>query len=201
MRVSVTDIDAFRYWRENEDASTDELVSRLRREPKADTRPQAIGKAFHSFLEHASDGDFDTGNAEGFSFLFDFDGELSLPAFREVKAEKLYRIDGETLELVGVVDAMEGRTVTDHKTTSQFNAERFMDSMQWRFYLDMMDADCFEWNVFEIKDDGADTVKVRSFHPLKQWRYPGMAQDINRVLHDFVLFVRANAPDLLRAAA
>ena len=52
MRMSATDLDAFRYWRDNEDADLGALVSQLRRELPP-TEPMLAGTAFHKALELA----------------------------------------------------------------------------------------------------------------------------------------------------
>lgn len=201
LRLSVSTVDAYRFWREHEDAPVEELIAKLRGLKTPESRPMALGKAFHKALELSTIGVFDVLESDGFVFEFPCDVCLSLPELREVKAEKVYFVAGHYVEVVGVVDTLDGRSVEDHKTTAKFDAERFSDSYQWRLYLDMFDADVFRWNVFEIKDEGGALIEIRSFHPLTQYRYPGMGADVNAMLCEVLAFVESHAPDLLDEAA
>jgi hypothetical protein len=85
---------------------------------------------------------------DGYTFEFDCDCEIEIPKVREIRGFKKY---GE-LEVTGQCDCVSGKTIIDHKTTGQFDPDRFMFGYQWRFYLDIFDADVFRWNVFEIQE-------------------------------------------------
>jgi len=197
MRVSVTDLDAFRSWRYSEDGSLDELLARLRRE-EPPTEQMLAGSALHAALEHAEAGEVTTLDRDGFTFHIEADVSLALPELREIKAEKVYVVDGLPVVVVGKVDTLYGNTVDDHKTTSHFDAERFLDTYQWRFYLDIFDADRFRWNVFEMAE-GAEprTYRVFGFHQLDQYRYVGMHEDCMDLLREFVAFARTHMPELI----
>ena len=52
LRISVTDIDQWRYWQESEDMDLSELLKRLRRQGDA-TEAMAVGTALHRALELA----------------------------------------------------------------------------------------------------------------------------------------------------
>lgn len=202
MRISVSDVDSFRYWRDSEDGDLSELLSRLRREAPA-TEAMVAGKALHKALELSPSGDFTELKSEGYLFTIETDCELSLPDIRELKATKEYAIDNLIVTLVGMVDAVHGKRVDDHKTTSRFDAERFLDSFQWRAYLDIFNADHFRWNVFEMTQVAAKEYRVFGFHRLEQYRYPTMLEDIERDLTEFVRFARVHLPerfDMQRAA-
>ena len=102
-------------------------------------------------------------------------------------------IVGDTeVTLVGKVDAWQGLTVYDHKTTSQIDAERFMSSYQWRFYLWMFNARQFVWNIFQTAPDPKTprAYRVREFQQLTQWAYQALADDCMHELSEFVAFVR-----------
>lgn len=195
LRVSVSDVDAYRYWCASEDADLPGLLARLRRE-EPPTELMAAGSALHRALELAADGDYSVLEADGYRFTLDLDCELPLPAIRELKATKDYIIDGVAVTLVGKVDALQGLTVVDHKTTSRFDAEKFMDSFQWRAYLDIFEADHFRWNVFEMAElPEPRCYRVFGFHPLDQFRYPALRSDVVRELRRFVGFARAHLPE------
>lgn len=196
LRVSASDVDAFRYFLANEDAELADLLAQLRRETPQ-TEPMRAGTALHKALELSTPGNHGELKADGYTFEFKADGEIELPEIRELKGTVEREIDGCLVTLVGKVDAIHGKRVDDHKFTSRYDAERFMGSYQWRVYLDLFGADEFRWNVFEgrpISDDPTWYV-INNVHRLTMHRYPGMSDDVERALARFVDFARAHLPE------
>jgi hypothetical protein len=197
IRVSASDIDAFRYYLANDDAELADLLAQLRHETPP-TEAMRVGTALHTALEMVRDGDYSELASGGYTFAFAIDGEIDLPEIREIKAIKDYIVDDCIVTLVGKVDAIHGKRVDDHKFTSRYDAERFMGSMQWRIYLDVFDADEFRWNVFEGREDSDDPGRryvITALHQLVEHRYPGMRDDIERELRRFVEFTRRFLPE------
>lgn len=201
LRVSASDIDALRYYLADDDAELADLLAQLRRQTEQ-TESMKVGTALHAALEACGPGDYRELAANGYSFVFDLDGELDLPDIREMKATREYVVDGCTVTLVGKVDAIHGRRVDDHKFTSRYDAERFMASMQWRIYLEVFEADEFRWNVFEGRADTNDPQRyiIYAVHPLRMHRYPDMAADIDRELRRFVDFARRHLPERIQSS-
>lgn len=188
LRLSVSDLDQFVYFK-NSDQQIDELMRRLRKQEPA-TPAMATGIAFHTALEFAQEGSYIALEAEGYIFNVLGHVSLDLPELRELKAEQAVYINPNlAVTLVGKVDAIDGLTVHDHKTSSRFDAERFFDTYQWRFYLEMFKADTFQWNVFVLKQTGLTEYDVTEFHQLKQHRYIGMAADCADLLREFLEFL------------
>jgi hypothetical protein len=199
VRISVTELDAYRRYRDNEDAELETLLSQLRKQ-EPPTRAMLAGKALHSILEKAGPGDLHVAEQDGFRFTFKVDCELALPAVREIKGDiKLYTTT-EPITLVGVVDALEGLTVHDHKLTARFDAERYADSYQWRCYLVMFGGRKFIYNVF-VGDEDADGFTVYDFHQLPLYAYPGMHDDVQREVSEFAAFIALHLPERLEALA
>lgn len=198
LRVSVTDLDQLRYFRSS-DMELAELLARLRKEAPP-SEAMLAGTAFHTILENAGLGELTEVAQDGFTFRFDLDAEIALPRIRELKLEKVYMIDGVTVTLVGKVDALEGLTVYDHKTTSRFDAETYADAIQWRAYLDMFGANRFVYNVFETTQKD-DVRIVKDFHPLTFYRYPMLSADVLAALTDFVGFAREFLPERMKKEA
>ena len=159
------------------------------------------GIALHNALEHATCGEFAELSADGYVFVFPENAEIALPVVRELKAEKVYMVGGVAVTVVGKVDTLQGKSVEDHKTTSQFDAEKYMGTFQWRYYLDIFNADHFRWNVFVLSNVDEKVYEVRAVHPLNQYRYPGMADDCMELLREFVDFARVNLPERFMAQA
>lgn len=199
MRISVSDIDSYIYFRNSEEMELDAILRRLRREEEP-TREMAMGTAFHAILEDASAGqEFSVLERDGFRFVFDVDAELALPPVRECKGEMPIMVDGTPVTLVGKVDGIDGMRIWDHKLTGRFDAERYAENMQWRMYLWMFGAWQFTYNVFTRYEQPDGTILVREFHSFDFYAYPGMEADIMRELREYVAFVREHLPEKVAA--
>lgn len=201
LRVSTTEIDLLRRFYDEEDADLADLVRQLRRLMPS-TEAMEAGSALHKALETAEPGDHKGFEQDGFTFSFETDVAIQLPAIREMKATATYEIEDTTVTLVGKVDAIHGRKVYDHKFTARFDADRYLDSYQWRIYLELFGADAFQWNIFVAIESAPRNYLIRDFHNLTMHRYPGMREDVERALADFVRFARFHLPErFVRAAA
>jgi len=185
LRVSATDLDAFRRYKASEDVTLEHLLAQLRREMPP-TPAMLAGSALHRALELAPPGEFESLEARGHRFTFPGNCDISLPDLREMKLAADREVGGVLVTLVGQVDALHGRTVTDHKFTTRFDPERFLNSYQWRIYLDLFDADRFEWIVYEARETDERCFDIHQVHTLSAHRYPGMSADIERELRGFV---------------
>lgn len=188
MRARVSNIEAFRQWRDDEEATPADLVARLT--SFAATPQMLAGTAFHKALELAPDGDHAVLYANGYTFQLP-DATLVLPSIREIRAFGTYG----GLTVTGRLDALEGKRVDDHKTTARFDAERYLAGYPWRFYLDIFDADVFRWNVFEIRELKPKVYEVSEPQTLETYRYPGMHEDCARLAADFHDFMLRHMPE------
>ena len=191
MRCAATDLDAWRHYRDTEGASLSALLAQLRRE-SVPTEAMLAGRAFHRALETCGTGAHGRLAADGYTFDLDLDATLVLPAIREVKATRDYRIDHHRITLVGRVDAIDGRRIDDHKLTTHWDPERFLDSYQWRVYLAVFGASLFRWNVFEARAHGPRRYVVFALHPLEMTRYPELDADLRRELAEYARFYRTH---------
>lgn len=200
LRVSATDIDAFRRFRDNEDGDLSELLAQLRWKLPA-TDPMLAGSALHKALEELGEGEFVSLSADGYTFNFSSDAELDIPAIRECKATRDWVVDGCLVTLVGKVDAVQGKRIDDHKLTGHFDSERFLNSYQWRIYLEVFGADEFRWNIFEGRETEPRQYVISAVHPLTIHRYPGMEADVLHELRAFLWFAREFLPERIKAEA
>lgn len=151
----------------------------------ADESSEAMsrGTAFHSALERASEGEYSTVEAMGYTFAFTCDAEIALPKTREIRRTKDYG----GIIVSGQCDGIEGRSIIDHKTVQQFDAEYHLDGWQHKFYLDIFEADRFDWHIWEVGEmkDEPNTYEVYAHHLLTQYRYPALADDCRALAQEF----------------
>lgn len=203
MRISVTDLDSYLYWLEAEDMPLEDLLVRLRGEEEPNEKMFA-GRAFHTLLEHASESDLAVARVDGFEFIFQLDSTIAVPVIRELKGEVIIQTKFGPVTLVGKVDAMHGRRVTDYKLTERFDAERYADSYQWRAYLSMFDATEFVYEAFEYRYDpksAAPRLIVYGHQSLRFNAYPGMRADLERKVEDLAEIVAQHVPEKIQVAA
>lgn len=197
MRLSVTMLDQYLYWKSAEDMTLAELLVRLRGGEV--TPAMEAGRAFHSVLETATFCELETVERDGWTFDFDLEAELPVPAIRELKAERIIQTPAGMVTLVGKVDAIHGRTVRDYKLTERFDAERYADSYQWRAYLSMFHATEFIYDVFTCRYGDDQRVTVNDYHQLRFFTYPGIESDVAREVAGLAEIVAKHMPE--RAAA
>lgn len=168
MLARVSNLEAFRRWREDEDQTAEALVRYI----TVDEPNEAMqaGTAFHKALELAAEGDHETLSANGYTFHLPDRGVVEMPSIRELRAYCRY---GD-LTVTGQVDGLHGRLVVDHKTTARCDPERYLVGCQWRFYLDVFGADVFRWHIFEIKEVAPKEYDVAPPQVLTAYRYPEM---------------------------
>jgi hypothetical protein len=147
------------------------------------TESMSRGTAFHAALETACEGEYSIVEAQGYRFAFTCEAELYLPKTREIRRSKDYG----GIIVSGQCDGIEGKRIIDHKTVQQFDAEYHLDGWQHRFYLDIFEADRFDWHIWEVaamKDD-PKTYEVYAHHLLTQYRYPALEEDCRRLALEF----------------
>lgn len=219
IRISVSELETVRYWHMREDASFDDLIADLTK--KVSPTPQMeAGRALAKLFERATPSDYVTAEQDGWSFDFSkLDAEMPISPMRELKGEKIYKTPAGDVTLVGVVDGMVAKHVRDQKLTERWDAEKYTDSLQWRAYLDMFEADAFTYDVFVgrynlgddrpaarsfdtydhgIGDDGpppAKWVEVTDYHQLTFYRYPDMRRDVVGAVTELATIISMHIPE------
>lgn len=188
LRVSVSNLDLYRQYREDEDYPLGLLIQQLRGEAER-TPAMMRGGAFAKAMEQVGLGDSNTISAEGHTFTFTCDAEIEFWPRREEKGEKDYG----GITVTARCDRIMGHTIKDDKTTAKFDAEAYQDKVQWRYYLDIFGADMFQWHVWECKElDTPTSWEVYDHHLLTQYRYPDLERDCRELAVDFCDFIIKN---------
>lgn len=190
--ATVSNLDLYRTWAEMEGVDPNWLVEKLA--SKEQTEKMAAGVAFHKAMENLpSEGDFGVLTADGYRFDILCDVSMELPKLREMSLTGEYG----GLWVRGRVDGCKGKVINDFKTTGQFDPERYMESFTWRFYLDLSDADRFDYHVFVTSEKAEKHYEVYQYHKLSQFRYPGLHKDCLEVALEYERFAERFLPTLV----
>jgi hypothetical protein len=110
---------------------------------------------------------------------------LVVPDHREIELTKLYGDMTVTGHADGI--SLDPDFVTDYKTTSRFDADRYMESFQWKFYLDMSGMKEMLYQVFVMKPFAREEhhYSVKEFHTMRQYAYPDMHDDCEKLVRDY----------------
>lgn len=199
IRISVSDLESLRYWRADEESTMDDLAARLRRtEPP--TEQMSAGSALAKLFETRAGRNLDVETVDGWTFDFsEMSGSMPLSPLRELKGEMLFETPAGLVTLVGKVDGLDGRTVRDQKLTEKWDAERYLDSLQWRAYLLMFKADTFVYDVFfrNKHNPGDRDVLIREYHPLTFYTYPSIHDHVRAAVCELAGVVARYFPDLI----
>jgi hypothetical protein len=197
IRLSVSDLESLRYWQNDEDSTLEDLLRRLRHEDPPNEAMEA-GRAFAKFMEHARAQEVQSAEVDGWEFCFDLEAEMPISPVRELKAEVAYQTPSGPVTLVGMVDGLDGLVVHDQKLTGRWDPEKYMDSLQWRAYLVMFQAEKFRYDIFVGKHQGK-RVAVTEFHPMDFWRYPGIEADVQAAVNELAALISEHMPERVAA--
>ena len=180
---SVSQIDVFRAWEKDPEADLSWLMKAL--SSKEETADMRRGTAFHKALENFTDGEVDRLDANGYTFMFDGDFDLPSITLREVRGQKNYG----GIEIRGRIDGVLGKHILDHKAATWFDAERYFAKYQWRYYLDIFNADRFTWYIWEMQEQDDPMIwTVRDLHVIEQYRYPELEKDCKSLAQRLRMF-------------
>lgn len=115
--------------------------------------------------------------------------------FHEIREYKDY---GDCV-VTGCADMLRATEIRDIKTkfSSKFDDSDYMDSCQWRFYLELFGLDTFHFDLFifddyDEKKHGYDVrgLNLHRYEPaITCYRYPTMEQDNRYLLKEFLKWV------------
>lgn len=112
-------------------------------------------------------------------------------AYHEIRTSKDY---GNAI-VTGCADMIDGIEIRDIKTKySQPSDSDYMNSCQWRYYMELFGVDVFHFDLFVFngynkEKHGYDVrgLPLRRHHPaITCYRYPGMEQDNKNLLDSFL---------------
>lgn len=169
-----------------------------------------IGSAFHSIVENGCETPMKAVEGGALMFIAGNEVHLSLDqiqvaldyrdehplAFHEIRLRKDY---GRAI-VTGCADMIDGVEIRDIKTKYSAPSDKeYIDSCQWRYYLDIFGADVFHFDLFVFngynKDkhgyDVSSLELTRHTPPITCYRYPEMESDNILLLNQFLDWVEA----------
>lgn len=114
-----------------------------------------------------------------------------IDAFHEIR---LYKDFGDAI-ITGCADIIDGIEIRDIKTKYSYPSDMdYINSCQWRFYLELFNANIFHFDLFVFdgykKDKHGYDVRglplERYSPPITCYRYEGMERDNKNLLHSFL---------------
>lgn len=192
LRISVTDVDQWRWWL-GEDLPIEALRARLqRKDPPGEAA--RVGTAWHRALELARDGaELDRIRSQGYTFTVLTDAEISLPPVRETRVQWLLDVDGVSVDIRGRLDGIDAHEVTDYKTGAAFDPERLLSTWQWRIYLCMTSRRVFRWTHFTLRPRrGLPHYDVLEVNTLRAYLQPHTEAEVSAMLAEYVRFAIAH---------
>ena len=170
----------------------------------------AIGTAFHSVVENgvaglqSQNGIYDI-EAEGRVVRLNKNHVEIAGAYRaglkgasfEVKIGKDYDTPFFPIHVSGRTDIIHGLEVRDTKTKySTPKMQDYCDSYQWRYYLDILQADTFYFDVFYFEkykkeEHGTDvsSLILTPYEPIECIRYAQLEYDTQQLVSDFCEYI------------
>ncbi|MGJ8524141.1 hypothetical protein R84981_002859 [Carnimonas sp. R-84981] len=194
-RLSTTTLESYRLFRDGDWMDFDKLKNSL--ETFEETPLMARGTSLHSILEapekYAQGADY---VCNGYRWVGLENVVSAIPnGINEVKIEHIINTPGHgPVMLVAKADMLDGILVREFKTTKQFNAEKYLDSIQWRIYCMAFQSKVCIFTIFQVQG-GEDwpapeaLCVVKSVHKIECFTYTGMEDDVAELLDEFLDFV------------
>lgn len=206
MIVRVTQLEKFRRWRDGvSEFDTEQSVLDTLSGAFTGNEYTWIGTAFHKIVEQGEkaweDGIVHT--AGGDVFMNEMQKNVAIlyrntmpEAFHETRLSKPYQTSKGLVTITGCADIIHGNVIRDIKTKySSPIQQEYIDSCQWRFYLDIFGADQFVFDLFWFKNYnrsmGMDVrrLELKQLDPIPCLRYASMEKDIQILLDDFMEWI------------
>jgi hypothetical protein len=199
MRISTTTLESYRLFKEQDWMTESDLIATI--EGKFVPTPKVLlGQAYGRILEDPDRYLVGAGyRCGGYSFgIEDVRPALMLIDRRgvfEAKATKRY---GDC-DVVAVADHLFGAHLSEFKTTEYFSVEKYLDSCQWKFYVDIFEPLQVTYHVFSLDDHGNGVAELKGIDSFNVFPYPTLHDDCAALVQELAHFVTVKGLDgLLR---
>jgi hypothetical protein len=212
-RISVTSLEAFRRYISNASPfDTEERLLEVLSGAFTGNEYTRIGTAFHSLVENGIPAISESNDAQDamiygdtYNVWMDANQVQIALNYRKTIQGAIHEVpigmdfpDGRfPIHVSGRIDLLHGNDIRDIKTKySHGEAGDYIDSAQWRLYLQMTGADRFYFDVFEFSGydktkHGLDVrgLKLTRTDPIECLRYGAMEQDNRQLVDEFREYV------------
>jgi hypothetical protein len=204
-RLSATQLEAWRLWRDQDWMPESALIATLTRMVEPSHRMD-VGTAFGDIL--ATPDTFAVPNliggpayyehpATGLRFSADtMAGPLALfhrEGLFEVKQVKRTR-GGH--QLVAKADQVLGLALVENKATLQgFDIDKYLWSLQWKVSAVVFEPVLIEYRVFCLGEANGGIFTVRDTHQFVLYPYPDVADEVDQVLDELAWYLRSRQID------
>lgn len=196
LRVSVTLLESFRMWASGDWMPESDLIDSIKGLTVA-TPKMLLGTSGHCALENREPDHLVDGwhACHGFRWSPDTVSQIRphypTGGISEIKGTVDFNILGRTVTLSGKGDHFIGAEQREAKfTLSDFDPDKYADSLQWRSYALIFNPSAVEYAIFCCAlDDDTQEVTVKSVHPLRLYPYAGVGADVTEWLVRFVEYV------------
>lgn len=115
----------------------------------------------------------------------------------EIKTEYIFYDGEDEITLVAKADKVLAYEVLDYKTTRQFEADKYLNSVQWKIYVLAFGSQRFTYRVFEIAEANSKRFhhEIKEEHVLTCYPYPNIKEEVERLALNFIEFLKQH--DLL----
>jgi hypothetical protein len=206
LTIRTTAVEAFRLWYYGQTESNamwnteEKVIATIKGVYEANIKAD-YGTAGHAIIEDAKKCKQVKGYRHGAFWFTDKQAEPILRyaaehpyMMREISLSKAHTVGGITLIITGTTDAIEGCQLRDTKFKfSAIDVAEYMDSIQWRLYLDMLGLKYFWYDIFPVKyfDELSDVPKsvIGEVESFLCTPYPEMVNDIQGILTEFMQWI------------
>lgn len=151
------------------------------------TGAMVAGRTLHRFLEWGG------APGSGGTTPPDPDGHITWrvspsllsPHLVEVRRTRDFElVDGRTVRLSGIIDAISGQTGIEYKGTGWIRWDTYIDSPQWRCYLALFpELAAMRYDVFRWQISAGNRIAITDHDSTLLRRYPTVDDDVLRMLH------------------
>ena len=119
--------------------------------------------------------------------------------FHEIRANKVYSVNGTNINISGGADVILGNQIRDIKTKYSYlkSIADYTDSFQWKLYCDIFELPEFYFDIFEFQGynkekNGYDVsgLTLKKHDPIPCLVYSTMQSDIQYLLTEFLAFIK-----------
>jgi hypothetical protein len=207
VRISATQIESFRLWRDPEQEwMTEESLIDTIKGVFVPNHKINLGSAFGKVLEdpdrYMVPGGFRRkAGGEWFEFGRDvIEPCLALIDRRGIFEAKAIAHYDDGIDVVSKADHLYGAHLSEFKTTlGQFDFDKYAESCQWRFMADAFQPRRITYRVFCLDEATNGVISLKDIHSFDLYPYQGLRDDCARLVREFAAYVTAKGLDgLLR---